>query len=256
LTALNFRVQSGKPPFSGLYVNKPALNTAERAEPAERTLAEQLFRLISEAIIRGELTAGSKISEPALAVKYGVSRGPLREALYRLQERRLVTRVPHVGARVAPLSHSVLQEIFIAREALEGMAAREAARNGTAEEIAAIRSIHESYVRAHETGKSDPRTYIRGTADADFHFLVAQASHNPTLISLLCSDLDLLLRFYRSRLRDLTGRVPRILIEHARIVEAIEERDADMAELHMRRHIAAAREALTALIDTTESSRA
>jgi DNA-binding GntR family transcriptional regulator len=259
LTVFGFRVQTAEGLHLGTApgVNKSALTPTEPApDVPERTLAEQLFRRISEAIIHGDFPAGSKISEPALAIKYGVSRGPLREALYRLQERRLVTRIPHVGARVATLSSNVLQEIFIAREALEGMAAHEAARNGTVEEIAAIRAIHDSYVRTHEAGVSDPRSYIRGTADADFHYLVAQASHNPTLISLLCSDLDLLLRFYRSRLRDLTGRVPRILVEHARIVEAIEERDSAMAELHMRRHIAAAREALTALIDTTESNRA
>lgn len=224
----------------------------QRAAPVERTLAEQLFRRISEAIIQGELPSGSKISEPVLAEKYGVSRGPLREALYRLQERRLVTRVAHVGSRVAPLSHRVLQETFIAREALEGMAAREAARNRTTAEAEAIRAIHESAVRAHRTGTSELGPYIRGTADADFHYLVAQASHNPTLISLLCDDLDLLLRFYRSQLKNLVGRVPRILVEHARVVEAIEEGDEDMAEFHMRRHVAAARAALSKLIKPTD----
>ena len=182
---------------------------------SERTLAQQLFRRISEAIIRGDLSAGSKISEPALARQYGVSRGPLREAL-------------------------------------EGMAAHEAARQGTTAEIAAIRASHERYVRSQTESTDAPPSYRMGSADADFHFLVAQASHNPTLITLLCSDLDLLLRFYRSRLRDLVGRVPRVLIEHARIVEAIEERDVDMAELHMRRHISAAREALSELIGSTE----
>jgi DNA-binding GntR family transcriptional regulator len=226
------------------------LNVAE--QPIERTLAEQLFRQISEAIIKGEFPAGSKISEPALAEQYGVSRGPLREALYRLQERRLITRIPHVGARVATLSKGVLEEIFIAREALEGMAAREAARNRTDEEAAAIRAIHESFLKADKTGKSKPQAYIRGTADADFHYLVAQASHNPFLIGLLCDDLDLLLRFYRSQLKNLVGRVPRILVEHGRIVEAIEEQDEDLAELHMRRHIAAAREALSEMIGRIE----
>jgi DNA-binding GntR family transcriptional regulator len=54
------------------------LTRANEPAAGERTLAEQLFRLISEAIIRGELPAGSKISEPALATKYGVSRGPFQ----------------------------------------------------------------------------------------------------------------------------------------------------------------------------------
>lgn len=226
------------------------MNVAE--QPIERTLAEQLFRQISEAIIKGEFPAGSKISEPALAEQFGVSRGPLREALYRLQERRLITRIPHVGARVATLSKGVLEEIFIAREALEGMAAREAARNRTDEEASAIRAIHEGFAQAERTGRSRPQAYIRGTADADFHYLVAQASHNPFLIGLLCDDLDLLLRFYRSQLKNLVGRVPRILVEHGRIVEAIEERDEDLAELHMRRHISAARDALSEMIDRFE----
>lgn len=216
-------------------------------EQAARTLAEQLFNQISEAIIRGDLPAGSKISEPALARQYGVSRGPLREALHRLQERRLVTRIPHVGPRVTSLSHQVLQELFIVREALEGMAAREAARNGSDADIAAVRAIHDGYLRMMQNS-AEPPPYIRGTADQDFHFLIAHASHNPTLIGLLCADLHLLLRFYRTRLRYLVGRQPRILIEHRRILEAIEERDPDMAELHMRRHISAARHALGAFL--------
>jgi len=224
-------------------------------DASERTLARQLFKRISEAIIRGDLPAGSKISEPALAKQYGVSRGPLREALHRLEERRLVTRIPHVGPRVSTFTVNMLREIFIVREALEGIAAREAARNGTPEEIAAIRASHERFAEVYG-GTQSPAPYRRGSADADFHFLIAQASHNPTLISLLCSDLDLLLRFYRSRLHDLVGRVPRVLVEHARIVEAIEERDPDMAELHMRRHIAAAREALSAFIGEREGKNA
>jgi DNA-binding GntR family transcriptional regulator len=172
-----------------------------------------------------------------------------------LEERRLVTRIPHVGPRVTMFSLQVLQEIFGVREALEGMAAHEAARHGTVDEIAAIRAAHERYKREQSDSRNGaPPSFRLGSADADFHFLVAQASHNPTLITLLCSDLDLLLRFYRSRLRELVGRVPRVLVEHARIVEAIEERDSAMAELHMRRHIAAAREALSALIGGSDQA--
>src|ERR1700736_964147 len=104
-----------------------SVDNLSKGEEAERTLAQQLFRQISDAIISGDLPAGAKLSEPILARHYGVSRGPLREALNRLQERRLVTRSPHVGARVATLSAQVLEETFVVREALEGMAARQAA---------------------------------------------------------------------------------------------------------------------------------
>src|SRR5580693_4913743 len=88
------------------------------------TLAEQMFSRLSAAILAGELAPGAKISEPALAKQYGVSRGPLREALHRLQERKLITRSPNQGPRVVRPSAAALAELFVVREALEGMAAR------------------------------------------------------------------------------------------------------------------------------------
>src|ERR1700691_4269822 len=96
-------------------------NYAEEAgaPQADRTRAEQLFRRLSDAIVSGELPPGAKLSEPVLARQYGVSRGPLREALNRLQERHLVVRTAHIGARVAELSAQVLTETFVVREALE-----------------------------------------------------------------------------------------------------------------------------------------
>ncbi|PPS23367.1 GntR family transcriptional regulator, partial [Pseudomonas amygdali pv. morsprunorum] len=60
------------------------------------TLSENVFRRIQSAIVKGEIAPGSKISEPELARTYGISRGPLREAIHRLEGQRLVVRVPHV----------------------------------------------------------------------------------------------------------------------------------------------------------------
>src|ERR671910_2745202 len=93
------------------------------ADPSS-TLAEQLFHRLTDAILQGELPLGSKISEPALAQRYGVSRGPLREALHRLQERHLITRVPNQGPRVVEATPEMLQSIYGVREVLEGLAAR------------------------------------------------------------------------------------------------------------------------------------
>ncbi len=70
------------------------------------TLSEQVFRSIQAAIVCGDIAPpGSKISEPELARTYGISRGPLREAIHRLEGQRLLVRVPHIGgARVVSLS--------------------------------------------------------------------------------------------------------------------------------------------------------
>ncbi len=79
------------------------------------------------------------------------------------------------------------------------------------------------------------------TANRDFHFLIAQASRNPLLIQLLCAELYPLLRLYRGRLAEPSDRVHRAFEEHRRVMEAIEDRDPELAEMQMRRHVAAAR---------------
>jgi DNA-binding GntR family transcriptional regulator len=222
-------------------------NYAEGADPrqAERTLAEQLFRRLSDAIVSGELPPGAKLSEPVLARQYGVSRGPLREALHRLQERHLVTRASHVGARVAELSAETLTEIFMVREALEGMAARQAAENATPEDLAALRRAYGRHVTAAQEQGEGP--VWRGV-DEDFHVIIAKASRNPILIKLLCEDFYQLVRFYRTQLVHVRGRGARTVAEHRRILEAVEDRDGELAELQMRRHIAASRQQLSAAL--------
>jgi DNA-binding GntR family transcriptional regulator len=221
------------------------VNNSEVSEGADRTLWEQLFRRLSDAIVSGELPPGSKLSEPALARRYGVSRGPLREAINRLQERRLVTRTAHFGARVVELSPQILEETYVVREALEGMAAREAARNCTVDDIEALRRAYARHVAAAREGGEGP---VWRTADEDFHVIIARASRNPALIRLLSEDFYQLVRFYRSQLVHVRGRGDRTLAEHRRILEAIEDKDGELAELHMRRHIAAARAQLSATL--------
>jgi DNA-binding GntR family transcriptional regulator len=207
--------------------------------PDEGTLAEQLYRKISEAIVEGELAPGSKISEPALARRYGVSRSPLREALHRLQARRLITRSANHGPRVVKPTTDTLAEIFMVREALEGMAARAAASRASKAEIAAMQAAIAKHTASLEETPGD-RKSTSEQDDRDFHFMIAQASGSPMLIELLCSELYPLLRLYRGQHAVRLGHNPRAVVEHQRILAAIEDGDAEIAELQMRRHIAAA----------------
>jgi len=225
------------------------MNTNATASPPEPTdadgadgpvtLAEHLFHLLTEAILKGDLPLGSKISEPALAQRYGVSRGPLREALHRLQERNLIVRSANHGARVVETTPQMLNAIFGVREALESLAAREATRLMSDADIAALAEG----VRRHEAeiaGAVEGQHNALGAADRDFHFRIAKASGNPLLIDLLCNQFYPLLRLYRSRKDNLSLRT-RALIEHQRILAAIQDRDPELAEITMRRHIQNAR---------------
>lgn len=219
----------------------PARSRRKTNEMSAVTLAEHLFTELGEAIARGDLAPGTKISEPALARRYGVSRGPLREALHRLQERKLISRSPNQGARVVQPTAQMLNELFTVREGLEGIAAREAAMHIGDADIAALHSILERQ-ESELTAKRPWQPYSAGSADRDFHFLMAQASRNPLLINLLCQEFYPLLRLYRGRQTTPIEVRVRVLVEHRRILDAVADRDAELAELQMRRHIAAARE--------------
>jgi DNA-binding GntR family transcriptional regulator len=204
------------------------------------TLAEQVYRRLSAAIMTGELAPGAKISEPALAREYGVSRGPLREALHRLQERKLITRSANHGPRIVKPTPEALAELFVVREALEGMAARLAATHATDTQVAALRAIVTSSSAVAE-GDDSGALDLDEQHDRDFHFAIAQCGRNPMLIDLLCGELYPLLRLYRGIPADPRPSGRRPVIEHERIVCAIEDRDPDLAEMMMRRHISAAR---------------
>jgi DNA-binding GntR family transcriptional regulator len=200
-----------------------------------QSLVDTLVERIEAAIMNGDLLPGSKISEQALATSLGVSRGPLREAIRRLEGRKLLERTPNIGARVASLSPGDLYEILQVREALEGMACGLAATNMTDEELKALSGL------LHQQQKSVQATGVYPEAtDFDFHFLIAKGSRNARLIQMLCEDLYYLLRVYRRQSDVTPGRAKQALREHRDIVVALTRRDPVEAERKMRLHIVSA----------------
>lgn len=206
-------------------------------------LADRAHAALVEAIVSGDIPPGAKISEPDLARRLGISRGPLREAVRRLEERGLVQRRPHAGVRVVELSLSDVLDVFTVREALEGMAARLAALRRTEADIDDLRALVERQAASIRTGAdADLRR-----EEASFHSAVARLSGSAQIMSILGSDLHRMIRNYRLRMRvAAAGRGERAVEEHRRIVDAIAEQDTDLAELLMRRHVAAARTVLHA----------
>ncbi len=202
---------------------------------AVQTLAEQLLDLLQTAIVTGELEPGAKLREPELARQYGTSRGPLREAIRRLEARRLVEATPHTGARVTQLSIGQLLDIYETREVLEGLACRLAAARMSDAEIAELRALldgHEERIAAAEG-----RAYFQPEGERDFHYCLAVASGNGIVAKILCDDLYHLMRMYRYRFSLRPDRPMTALKEHRRIIDAIADRDGELAEILMRRHI-------------------
>jgi DNA-binding GntR family transcriptional regulator len=200
-----------------------------------QTLADKVFSELTTAIVRGELKPGVRVSEQMLVQKYGGSRAPMREAIQKLEARHLVVRIPHAGARVVSLSLAELRDIYEVRVELESMACRLAAERMTDDEIAELQTLlneHEASIEA-EQGQS----YYQKAGDLDLHYRLIRGSKNERLQQMLYGELYHLVRMYRYQTSTSTERPLQALQEHQRIVEAIAARDAELAELLMRRHI-------------------
>lgn len=204
------------------------------AEPLKaRTLADRAYDVLSDAIVRGELPLGARISELALSRKFAISRGPLREALRRLEGRKLVEVKPNVGARVVSLTTRDIVELYQIREALEALACQLATERMTDQEIDELDAL----LAAHEQNPDEGRASSRASEIPDFHTAVVRGSRNRQLIDLLCGELFDLLRVYRFRSSGASGRTPRAFQEHRDIAAAIRLRDAEKAATLMRRHV-------------------
>jgi len=206
------------------------------------TLADNVFEQLRTAIIKGELPPGSKVNEPQLSKQYGISRGPLREAIRRLEGCKLVAITANVGAKVVSLNSKQAIEIYEIRESLEGLACRLAATQASEESCTELRELlanHEQQIRS-ENG----RLYYQKEGDLDFHYLIVRLSGNARLFSLLCDELYHLLRLYRVQTSGSPSRPEQAFKEHHQIVDAIEKGDGELAELLMRRHISNAKNTL------------
>jgi DNA-binding GntR family transcriptional regulator len=219
-----------------------------------QSLVDALAERIEAAIVSGDLQPGSKLSEQGLAASLGVSRGPLREAIRRLEGRKLLQRTPNIGVHVASLSPGDLYEVLQVREALEGMACALAAQNMTDAELKALSELLEQ----HQQQKSVQAGtgYYQESKDFDFHFRIVKGSRNARLVQMLCEDLYYLLRVYRYKSSTRPGRAKQALREHKDIVAALMRRDPVEAERKMRLHIGNARLYVEEQIKETASRQA
>ncbi|SEA80174.1 DNA-binding transcriptional regulator, GntR family [Desulfuromusa kysingii] len=210
------------------------------------TLTPGIVEQLSLDIAEGHIEPGQKLSEAMLAKRFGTSRGPIREGLRRLEERGLVSFHPNIGARVATYSVKDYIHLFQAREAMEGMTAKLAAESMSLDDKTILRTVFHEHEKQLMNQPDSP--YDQDPGDWDFHYLIAKRCGNPILSSLLCDELYQRIRLCRKQHCNTPGRGVRALKEHRRILEAIEENDGELAELMMRRHIAAARKVLESFL--------
>ena len=210
-------------------------------------LYEQIVQQIEESIVKGELKAGDQLpAERELALRFGVSRTAVREAVKALREKGLVEAYSGRGTFITDgTTHAVRQSLDLmvkigqpegsshlaeVRAILEPEIAALAASRIQESELATMRDA----VAIMDRSGQDPDSYIE--ADLDFHLALAEGAANPLILSLLDSIVGLL-REQRLRIFRVPGGPDRGQIHHKRILDAVERHDAEEAREAMRAHL-------------------
>jgi DNA-binding GntR family transcriptional regulator len=207
-------------------------------------LKDWAYDTIKESILNLRSPPGAQLHIEDLADQMGVSRTPVREALLRLESDGLVRTVPRVGFFVTEITRRDLEELFELRALLEGHAAEKAASLLTDNELAHIDHLLEANVSAAEQEDLDR---VLETEIA-FHTLLIERAPNRRLTAMMESLQDLT---HRERILSLEclENVRESCIEHRRIVEALHQRDGELAGRLMREHICAVRDRMLQFVD-------
>ncbi|HTR83953.1 MAG TPA: GntR family transcriptional regulator [Reyranella sp.] len=194
------------------------------------SLSKVVSEQIRDLILGGRLKPGERLVEDRLSTELGVSRVPVREALRGLSAEGLVRIEPHRGASVAEITPAIVNELVEVRALLEGLNARLAAQRHDPEIIAQLRDTLARGNAAAQSATSEQLARL----NAEFHERLGEASRNSVL-----SDVMRGLRERTSLAFAINGRsrAREDWREHAGILEAVIDGDADLAALLATRHV-------------------
>lgn len=197
-----------------------------------RTLAEQVYLDLRTAIIQDEFPAEAELQEVALAERYGVSRGPVREALRRLSSDGLVVLTPRRGARLRPIVPHDFLSAYQVREVLEVLAVQLAVPRLTPAACDELRARYDELEASARA--SDMTAFFK--ANGAFHYFFVEHSNNSPLQLAYQPVIDLVHR-YQLRTLGLKGRLESVLAYHRTISEAARAGDVETAAEYTRNHI-------------------
>jgi len=192
-------------------------------------LREKILETIRDAILKGNMKPGERVSEPELADRFGISRTPIREAFRQLESEGYLEVIPRKGAVVASLSERDVEEFYAIKIILVGFAAKMSAENLTAKDIERLESINQRLQQIAEEG--DVKTFFR--VHNEFHEVFIKAAGNEKLYEMIN---QLVMRFKRLRLASLSqpGRMEISVEEHRNMIQAFKNHDGDRADSLVR----------------------
>lgn len=214
------------------WVTTVSARGAPNRRPAGETAARLVHRRLRDDIVSMRRRPGDVIFEKEIALEAAVSRTPVREALLRLADEKLVEIVPKSGTIVARIPVAILPEIIVARTALEDITVRGAAERATAAALDGLSAIIDRQRDALAAGDRDGFH----AADETLHMAIAESAGLPALWSMIV-QIKVQLDRYRRLTLPQPNRMEMALAEHAAIVTAIAARDTAAAAAAMARHL-------------------
>ncbi|MDP2600354.1 MAG: GntR family transcriptional regulator [Deltaproteobacteria bacterium] len=188
-----------------------------------KTLRESIADVLRNSIMQGELKPGVKISEPAYARQFGISRTPVREAFRQLDSEGFLQVLPRRGARVAPLSEKDVREFYEIKAELESYAARLAAPRLTPKDIDRMENLNDQMEKCH-LQKDYKKVF---NLHNEFHEVFIKACGNEQLHQLLKMLAN---KFQRFRiLLTIAGKSEGSIAQHREIIEAFRQKNSGAA---------------------------
>jgi DNA-binding GntR family transcriptional regulator len=206
------------------------------------TSAARIYGAIKEQIIEGRYAPGSRITEQNIAAQFHTSRTPVREAMRQLVADGFALFKPNSGTVVRHWSAEEVRQIFELRVFIESEIAGHAATRITEPEIAQLVRIQDG-IEAQGVDIGAANTARIAPLNRDFHRVIAQASHNERLVSMLASAIEIPIVQQTFR-RYTKERLARSFSHHRELIDAFQLHDGAWAKSVMSSHIHSAKQTL------------
>jgi DNA-binding GntR family transcriptional regulator len=203
------------------------------------SLTSIIRRELEQMIARGELKAGERLNEKALAEKLGISRGPIREACRGLEQSGLVDVVVNRGVFIRQVGAREAAELYEVRAALYGLAGRLLAPIITPDQLRVLADLIAEMDAA--TAAGDLNAFY--PVNLRFHETIVEFSGNGRLAAE-CASIHREMHLFRRQTLDMPGRMSISNDEHRRILERLAAHDADRAAAELAAHVLTSRSAL------------
>jgi DNA-binding GntR family transcriptional regulator len=195
---------------------------------SRKRLSDQIYGIIKEMIAAHRFQPGSRVNIEQITKEVGASRTPVWEAVHRLMQEGLLVNIPNRGVFMASLTPTMALELYMVREALEGLAARLSVQNITDQAIVEMAKCFDEQQEVVQ--QADLVGYSK--LDFMFHSIMYESCGNRILQEMLES--------IKNKMRPVSLHITPILSnlyeDHRKILEAFKARSADMAEKAFRDH--------------------